>query len=317
MDPITRAMRQLAEDGEAFRRAYPERALPLIAREDERSYLVQALRLWENRPENRRPFVVCEMPFAGPDEYLTKVAEQIAQDYEAVRKGVAEEGVALEEYGAPAPLALAAQRAADLLGDRFDGLLIALVPAHVSDAEEWHETVSRLSSSARVCWAVFSPGAEEGARFALDADALSAFLKQTAPAGSLHALLLDAAEAQGAGHHDKAARLYREARAVCQAEGLVEPEATVLVALAGAGLAAGALREATRTYREAAKVAERAGAPALACQAWMGVGGALSARGKRASAAVAYRAAAALARRAGIQPLEKEAVRLLGGPGLR
>lgn len=320
MDPITRAMRRLAEDGGAFWRAYPGKLLPLIAEDDERSLVIQALRLWEHAPENRRPFVICEAPFTTANDYFAKLANQIATDYEAVREGAAEEGVELEPFPSPAD-ALAAYHAARLLGDRFDGLVVALVPAHVADADAWRDSVRALAGTwwpERLRWAVFSPPTgplaevlgEEGARLQLDAGEELGFLKQAAPAGSLQALLLAATEAQSAGRIEDAAGLYHEARTICRTEGLREQEAAVLMALASACLAAGAAGLASRSYHEAAAIAEKTAAWAFASQAWLGVGGALVTRGKRSSAGVAYRRASALARRAGAEPLEAVARRL-------
>jgi tetratricopeptide (TPR) repeat protein len=235
---------------------------------------------------------------------------------------VAEEGVALEAFvdegldGADA-----AHRAAHLLGDHFDGLVVALIPAQVNDPEGWREAIKILASGSwpvRVRWAVLSPPSgpladilgEEGARLQLEPGAVLAFLKQTAPPGTFQALMLEAAEAQAAGRPEEAAGIYREARVLCRAEGQREAESIVLVAYAGACLAAGAAGLAAHSYHEAAQIAEEAGAWSLACQAWLGMGGALVARGKHRSAGVAYRTAAALAKRAGAEPLEAEALRL-------
>jgi hypothetical protein len=80
MDPITRAMHTFIDEAEAFWRAHPYRLLPLAAREDQREDMVQALRLYEAKPENRRPFVVFRAPFEATIPYFCALTEQIARD---------------------------------------------------------------------------------------------------------------------------------------------------------------------------------------------------------------------------------------------
>jgi tetratricopeptide (TPR) repeat protein len=342
MDPITRALFQFGADAEAFWRARPGHLLPLIAEEDQRALVVQALRLRENAADNRRPFVVFEEPFTAAATYFPKLAAQIAEHYESVRKGIAEDGVELPPFAAGAGArttssdlelaALAADRAAGLLGERFAGIVIALVPEHVTAAAAWRESVRVLAAtrwSPRVCFAVLAPPAgplaevlgSEGARLAIDAGELLDTLKgSTEPSAAsavnantkLRVLLLEAAEAQGAGRVERAAALYREARSLCQSEGLVEQEAAVLVALAGTCLVAGAHELAVESYQQAAVLAEGVGAWPLACQAWLGTGGAFLPRAEHAPAAVAFRAAAEAAKRADAVSLRIEALRLAG-----
>jgi len=343
MDPITRAMSQLASDAEAFWRAHPSQLLPLLAAEDQREDVVQALRLYEARPENRRPFVVFRAPFEEATAYFSGLAEQIGADHERVREGAAKEGVSLPSFAgdyATAPssaltsAALAMEQAARLLGSRFDGLVIALVPHHVTDEAGWRESVRALAATrraARVRLAILAPPhgplaailGNEGARFHVDPGSVWAFLKQLSPEASaraaaaepgakLRALLLGATEALGAGKPVEAAALYREARTVCQAARLVEQEAAVLMALGGACLAAHAPDLAAESYRQAAVLAEQAEAWPLACQARLGMGGAYLLREEYAAATVAYRAAAAAAERARIVPLHVEALRMAG-----
>ena len=98
MDPIIRAMQRLADDAEAFWAAHPNRLLPLLADEDQQADVVQALRLYEARPENRRPVVVLRAPFEVASRYVEALAEQIAGDYERVRQGAGEEGAPLPPF---------------------------------------------------------------------------------------------------------------------------------------------------------------------------------------------------------------------------
>src|SRR5277367_1559635 len=338
MDPITRAMHQLADDAEAFWRAHPTRMLPLLAGEDQREDVVQALRVYEARPENRRPFVVFRAPFEEASAYFSSLAEQIAGDHERVREGAAKEGVALPSFAgdystAPSSAltsaALAMDQAARFLGKRFDGIVVALVPDHVTDEAGFRESLRTLAAtrlSPRVRLAILAPPGgpvaailgDEGARFHVDPGGLWAFLKQLPTKASeepgagakLRASLLGAAEALGAGRPIEAAALYREARTVCQAAGLVEQEAAVLMALGGACVAARVPDLGAESYRQAAVLAEQAEAWPLACQAWLGMGGAYLVREEYAAATVTYRAAAETAKRAQIAPLQVEALRM-------
>jgi tetratricopeptide (TPR) repeat protein len=348
MDPMMRAMQQLTAEAEAFWRAHPGQVLPLVAGEEQRADVVAALRLREAAPDNRRPIVVFEAPFASADAYFAALAEHVAAHYERVRAGAAEEGVALPAFdsddgmvpsGALERAALAVDRAARLLGEGFDGLVVALVPEHVADAGAWRSCVQVLAAvrwSRRARIAVLSPPAGpladilvcEGAHLVVDAGALLAFMRQLDPnAGGgvatggavgvgtqIRLLLLDAAAALGRGRPDQAAEAYRAARALCQAEGLVEQEVGVLVALGGACMSAGAPELGADSYRQAAVLAERAEAWPLACQAWLGVGGAFLPRGDHAPAVAAYRAAAAAAKRGEVESVAVriEALRMVG-----
>ena len=332
MDPIIRAMQRLADDAEAFWAAHPNRLLPLLADEDQQADVVQALRLYEARPENRRPVVVLLAPFEVASRYVEALAEQIAGDYERVRRGAGEEGVELPPFwgdedtvpsGAFSKRAvLAMNRAAARLGERFDGIVIALVPGHVADERGWRECVRALAATRwtpRVRLAVHAPPGgvlaeilgSEGARLRIDQGAMLAFLRERSPFGALlPTLLLSAAESMAAGLPAEAAETYQEARTLCRIEGLVHQEAAVTMALGGACLAARTPGLAARSYHEAAALAETVEEWPLACQAWLGVGGAYLAQAEHAPAAVAYKAAAAAADRAGIVPLRVEALRM-------
>jgi hypothetical protein len=156
MDPNTRAMWELIRQADAFWRANPNRLLPLLADEDQREDVIATLRLYEARPENRRPVVVFGAPFEGASAYFPKLAEHVEEQYELVRKGVAAEGVELPPFGGDEGTvpsgtlkraALALEKAARRLGDRFDGLVVALVPTHVTDDVAWQECVRLLADT--------------------------------------------------------------------------------------------------------------------------------------------------------------------------
>ena len=121
----------------------PERVLPLGAEPSERGEVVKALRLGELAPDNRRPLFLYETPFTEATQYFVGLAEAIMHDYEALRKGVGEEGVTLPAFtmnpiglGPLECAVLAMERAATLLGDRFEGATVALVPEQVARSPE-------------------------------------------------------------------------------------------------------------------------------------------------------------------------------------
>jgi hypothetical protein len=337
MDPITRAMWELIGQADAFWRANPNRLLPLVAHEDQREDMVQALRLYEARPENRRLVMVFGAPFTTASAYFPQLTAHIARHYEIVRKGAAEQGVELAPLGSEEGTVpsgtmkravLAIDTAARQLGERFDGIVVALIPDHVADEPGWRESVRVLAATRwapRVRLAVFAPSGgplsevidAEGAHLRINPSAMLAFLKQRAPeaeapGAKLQALLVGAAEAMGAARPIEAATLYREARALCQAEQLLHQEAAVLMALGGACVAGQAPELAAANFGQAAVMAETLEQWSLACQAWLGAGGAHLAGDDHVASAVAYRAAAVAAEHAEMLPLRVEALRMLG-----
>jgi tetratricopeptide (TPR) repeat protein len=124
--------------------------------------------------------------------------------------------------------------------------------------------------------------------------------------------VLGGARALAAGRPDEAAGCYYEARALCHAHGLVEQEAAMLIAFAGACGQAGAVQLAVDSYEQAINLAERADAWSLVGQAWLGLGGNRLQRQELAHAAAAFRAAAVAAREAGLVAMQIEALALAG-----
>jgi hypothetical protein len=355
MDPVTRAATEFLAEAKAFWRASPGRVLPMIAEPSERGEVVKALRLAELAPSVRRPLFLYEAPFVEAHAYFDGLVQAIRRDYEAIREGVAGEGLTLPAFsmdgmalGPVERAALAAERVAALLGDPFEGVLVALVPEQVTNAAAWRESLVILCRSPRSVRVRLAVGAlpegrltgvlgAAGARFQVDRAELLAYLKglgggksngpavQPSPSVTeiadlpvaernvkIRGLLLDAATASAKKHHVEAAGLYREARALCSARGLALEEAGVLIALGGACLGAWAPDLASDSYGEAAELAQVEGAWQVVCQAWLGVGGAHLARARYELAAVAYRAAADAAKRGGIALLHIEASRLAG-----
>src|SRR5262245_22084710 len=167
MDPITRAARAFLAEAKAFWRTWPERVLPIIAEPSERGEVVKALRLAELAPENRRPLFLYEASFVDARTYFDGLVEAIRHDYEAIRAGAAGEGVIFPAFstngmalGPVERAVLAVERATMLLGDRFDGVLVALVPENVANAAAWRGSVAamnRMSHSPPVRLAVYAP----------------------------------------------------------------------------------------------------------------------------------------------------------------
>jgi len=360
MDPITHAAHRFAEDAESCWHDSPLTLLPLVAHEDQREDVVEALRVYDTLLGHRRLFVVYRAPFKNATTYFSGLAVQVAGDYERVRAGVVAEGVDLPAFvvgddgtvpsGALKRAALTMHQAARLLGERFMGIVVALVPEQVEDASGWRESVRILAStrwSLRVRIAVFAPLGgflfealrHRGARFDVEPEGdpapgassrlsvgdhgrapldevRAAYETSTSPGAGfgtrLGALLVAAADALGAGRPVDAIASYRSARVLCQAEGRAERELTVLMALGAAYLAADVPELGVESYRQAALLSEPLKAWPLASRAWLGVGTAYQRREKHAAATVAFRAAAATAKLGESMALRIEAMRLAG-----
>jgi hypothetical protein len=353
MDPITRASRQLLAALDASWRTHSRRVVPIISEWSYRSDVIKTLKLLELSPDNRRPLFVYEAPFVAVGAYCDGLVAAIQTDYEALRRGVSAEGVLLPSFFqrgellAPMERAvLAMEWAAVLLGERFEGVMVALVPKHVDDGHRWREWFDRLIHarfSLHVRVAVFTTpdgplegiGGGHAVRFIVDQNELTAFLKQlgtgshgenlaestpcTLPnesrcsmeiAAELRMLLLEGAQATGAGQHGLATKCYGEARTLCETEGLVLEQALVLMVLGGACLAAEAADAAIESYRKAASLARAKAAWQVECQAWLGVGGACLRRQYHEAAARAYHGAATAASQGHLALLESEALRM-------
>jgi hypothetical protein len=189
MDVINTAVRQFFADIGAFWLAHPGRVLPIIATDEQRALAAQALCLREIAPDNRRAYFVFHERFTTSSSYFYGLAEAIAEQYERLRVALANDGVELPPFaGEPSTLpsgaveyaAHAMERAAQLLEDRLDGIVVALVPEHIALPKAWREGGRALAArrwSPRVRLAVLAPlGGSldeiggEGVRFQFDAD---------------------------------------------------------------------------------------------------------------------------------------------------
>ena len=206
MDPITRASKQFLAEAEAFWRTGGSCVLQMVAELSDRGELVKTLRLQELGPDNRRPLFLYEAPFVEDSSYFDGLSEMVAKDYALLRAGIAEEGVSIpaldlrecavaEPFDPLARAMLAVTLAATLLGDRFDGALVALVPSRVEDRGGWREsidTLRRTQFSPRTRIGVFDPPSgplvnvrgDRIARLVIDADELNAYLRNLGSARS-------------------------------------------------------------------------------------------------------------------------------------
>lgn len=198
MDPITVATRRFLRDLDRLWKRRPGQIARLVARPDDRTHVIKALRLAEYDPANRRPLFLHDAPFDAPEPYFSALCDRVAADYGLVREGAAGEGVSL------APLALPARSPAitpevhaaavlsavsERLAAHLDGVLVALTPKGIADAAEWRRSIERLSRTPRapsLRIAVHDPEdgplstslGPEGARFTFDMDELFDFAEQ-------------------------------------------------------------------------------------------------------------------------------------------
>lgn len=206
MDPITRASKQFLTEAEAFWRSGESSVMPMVAELSDRGELIKVLRLQELAPDNRRPLFLYEAPFADEASYFDGLAEVVANDYERLRKGIQEEGVSIPPLDTEAcaqaepggPLARAvriAARAALLLGERFEGALVALIPSRIEDCRGWPKsmaTVRRVRLSPRTRFGVFDPPTgplahvrgSAAAHLRIDPDELRAYLRRLGDSNS-------------------------------------------------------------------------------------------------------------------------------------
>ena len=362
MDPITIAARRFTVEFEAFWRALPgywakgPPVLRLLVNRADRAEMLKTLRLMEWQPKNRRPFVLVEAAFTTEAAFALATACTLERDYEQLRNDLAKDGLTIPAL-APAerPVSierLAAQLTVAAAGVRqvLDGLVVVLCPASVAEGASYATFALRLApvsngSSLRVC-VLDDPRLKNKlpgqASFAVDPDALLAFLKELKPARSkgpgsaaprlapprkaaletelnrripsqatgdaLRTLLLDAGTAMSDGQLGTAVRKLRAARMLCHLSGLVAEEAATSLALGSAALAAQDKRAAIAAYRTAKQIAVAEALPAMAAQAQLGIAGAHWSTHDYRDARASY---AEVIRLAGSIPaLQREAMRM-------
>lgn len=207
MDPITLAAKQFLAQLERFWSPQPSAPIPpgryavrLVAAPSERGDLRKALRWLEWSPENRRPLVLFEDAFEDEARWLRGLVAKTADDCEAVRKGLTEDGILVTPLPTrPADAAIDAVAAIRYLeavaehmgGGVLNGFFLALVPTRVTDPKVYRGIIAKIAApslSPALRLAVSDvPGADLGAlvpgeaRFEVDRAELLAFLKQIGP----------------------------------------------------------------------------------------------------------------------------------------
>jgi tetratricopeptide (TPR) repeat protein len=150
MDPITRAATNFAEQAAAFWQSGQGQLLLLCALPAQRLNLAKFLRAQESALDNRWPLVLFDAPFDSAAAYAAALCKRIAQDYAAVRDGVALEGVSLDEFPPASAtatvrgVATVLEQMAKLLGARLDGVHLTLLPSRIDNAETWKKFVADL-----------------------------------------------------------------------------------------------------------------------------------------------------------------------------
>ncbi len=327
MDPVTLAARRFIAEFEAFWRPPPGHevkgppVLRLVVDRTDRKDMLKALRVMEWQPDNRHPFVLVESAFASEGAFALAAASTLEASYEELRQGLAENGLTIPALAlAQRPVTTSrfvAQLGLAVEGVRqvLEGLVLVLVPASVEEGAPYAAFVERLASMSngstlRVCvldhpdLSNLLPG---HAGFAVDHDALFAFLKELKPNRSkgpassapqlsppqkaalekelkrripsqptgdeLRTLLLDAGKAMSDGRFKIAVRKFRAARMLCHLSGLTQEEAATSLALGGAALAAQDTQAALAAYRVAKRIALAEEVPVMAAQAELGIAG--------------------------------------------
>lgn len=345
MDPIMKATRSFLGETEALWKRGPGNALRIVADPADRGAVIKALRLAELAPENKRPLFLHEAPFLEHGDYFAGLTEAVEADYMALRAGVSEHGVLLPPFFStssagesrymPLERALrAVERASVLLGPRFDGLTLALMPERVEETAMFRASIEAIlcaSLGARSRIAIFDPAGltlgrileQRRACFQVNQAELGAFLEQLgqrpslgpgageAPRRSpLRDHLSAAARATEERRSDDALAHYRAARAICRVEEKATEEATVLMALAGMFFSKNTPALAVTAYEDAAAIAVKTQAWALAAQARLGAGGVAMAMEWYMDAEASYHAASEHACQADVPALVQEARRM-------
>lgn len=255
MDPIMMAARKFADGVCAFLRSKRTRTLRISSVPEDHNSVIGVLRLIERAPDNHRPFFLYEEPFTAEEPYFTGLVAKIVADYGRLGGPplrLSSEGGGLERA------ALSVARVHELLRRE---VLVGLVPRNGADAPAFREAL-------RVWTALpFPPGVklvvpdagigDVSARFAVDPEGLRRFVAATArDAGALRASHIEALLAND----------FRPLLATGR------PDDSLLLAAAGAELAAGNREGARNAYVAAARLAERTGNTGGTSRAWQAVG---------------------------------------------
>lgn len=336
MDPLTRAAEKFCRQlSDSWRRAPVVR---LVAPEQHRSHLVGSLRLFEWAPDNRWPVCLVEAPADDLGALVEAARRQLLADLARLRKGLAEDGVALADpadldSGAAPGIAPAArlQHLVDRAGDALArtgvvaGLALVFVPAGPSVRKVIRRlavTLAAWPERPHVRAALAVPEDADvlpvAVPFALDEDALHDYCQQqgerqaaaAAPAeASLRRNFLAAADAARRNDLAAARRAYLAAVKELESQRRLTEAAVVHIALGGLAFGLADQRAALDHFDRAVSHGTAAEQPATLAQAHLGAAGVLFSRGQFAAAAARYELAA---RSATADAVRIEALRMLG-----
>jgi hypothetical protein len=308
MDPVTVAAKRFLAELDGFWNPPPgvpiapgHRVLRLVVAPAGHGDLRKALRWLEWSPHNRRPVVLFEDAFEDEPRWLRALVAKTANDCEAVRQGLAEDGIALKLPVRPPDPAIDAKAARDYLDtvaermtEPLDGLFVVLAPKRVTDSRAYRRTLAAIVASptgAALRLAVLDvPGADQGLaallpfelRFEVNRAELFAFLKQLGPRRSEGPAI---PEPPGLPRSKHAIEKEVEPSPSSQSAG---ETLRGLLLDAGQALSDGNANLAVQEFRAAQRLCRAEDLVAQECATTMGLGSAHLAAGDEQSALAAY-----------------------------
>lgn len=159
MDPLTLAAKRFMRDVETFRSPPPgfkapagPRLLRVVVDPQDRGNLLKTMRWLEHEPRNQCPVSIVTSDFTDIPSALRGIVERVREDYDAVRAGLAEDGMTIpalawarSELSIAAVSALLAE-AAHGLAQVLGGLFVVIAPERVVDPAAYREFAEQLAS---------------------------------------------------------------------------------------------------------------------------------------------------------------------------
>lgn len=207
MDPLTLAAKRFMRDVETFRSPPPgfkapagPRLLRVVVDPQDRGNVLKTMRWLEHEPRSRCPVSIVASDFTGIPSALRSIVERVREDYEAVRAGLADDGMTIpalvtasNELSVGAVAALLSE-AARGLAQVLGGLVVVIAPERVTDPAAYREFAEQLGHRVasrelhllitELPDAPIHSATAWVARFDVDRDALLDFLANLGPAGS-------------------------------------------------------------------------------------------------------------------------------------
>jgi len=116
--------------------------------------LLKSLRLYEYREDNRHPFIVFTDRVDSEAQFVAAALAQLAGDEASVRKGLAEEHIALARTELPteiqtaAGLAACVKRVAAAVAEVLAGIVVVLAPSRIGNQPAYERIASALAGQA-------------------------------------------------------------------------------------------------------------------------------------------------------------------------